>query len=100
MVQALLEFCRRAFQASQTTGSTDTKMMPSTITSKRFFTNGSCPRNQPAGRINPTQATAPTTLKNMNRERFIAPMPATKGANVRMIGTKRAMMIVAPPCLR
>ena len=26
------------------------------------------------------------------------PMPATNGAKVRTIGTKRAMMIVLPPC--
>jgi len=26
------------------------------------------------------------------------PMPATKGAKVRMIGTKRARKIVLPPC--
>ena len=49
--------------------------------------------------IDVTQSAPPLTLKDANRKKFILPMPATNGAKVRMIGTKRATMIVPRPCL-
>ncbi len=57
----------RTFHHSNTMGSREMKMIPSTINSKRFFTNSNCPRNQPAGRMSTTQAIPPTTLKLMKR---------------------------------
>lgn len=57
----------RTFHHSNTMGSREMKMIPSTINSKRFFTNSNCPRNHPAGSMSTTQAIPPTTLKLMKR---------------------------------
>ena len=53
---------RRAFHISTTMGSTLTKMIPSTTSSKFFFTTGMLPKKKPANAQMTTHATAPTTL--------------------------------------
>ena len=45
-----------------------------------------------------THAIPPMTLNERKCLYVILPIPATKGANVRTIGTKRARIIVFPPC--
>jgi hypothetical protein len=45
-----------------------------------------------------TQPIPPSTLYARNFRYSIWPTPATTGANVRMIGMKRASTMVFPPC--
>jgi len=53
---------RRALRPSITMGITDRAMMPSTTSSKFFFTTSIWPNTMPAPIIDTTQAMAPTTL--------------------------------------
>jgi hypothetical protein len=45
------------------------------------------------------QRKLPETLKATKRACGIEPTPASTGAKVRTIGTKRAIMTVFPPCV-
>lgn len=58
-------FLSLARRISMTIGRMERTMMPRTTSSKFCLTMGMFPKNQPAGRIRPTQRMAPVTLKNM-----------------------------------
>ena len=57
------------------------------------------PKKYPISVKPTTHNTAPITLYVMKIEYPIRPIPATKGANVLTIGTKRAITIVLEPYL-
>ena len=64
---------------------------------KLFFTHSIFPNKYPAKQIPTTHKNAPTTLYVRNVLYDILPIPATKGAKVLTIGTKRAITIVFEP---
>jgi hypothetical protein len=68
------------------------------ITSVKFsLTTGMFPNQNPARTQIDTHAALPETLYRRKRRYGMLPMPATNGANVLTIGTKRAIKIVLPP---
>ena len=86
-----------ALRYSTTAGITERKTII-IITIVRFsFIKGILPKKYPAKRKIVTQAIPPIILKLKNFPYFIAPMPATKGANVLTIGTNLARIIVLAP---
>ena len=67
-------------------------------TSKFSQTIEILPKKNPRILIIDVRRNTPVTLNGAKLEYFIIPTPATKGANVRTIGTKRAKTIVFPSC--
>ena len=65
---------------------------------KFFLIRGIFPKKYPANENRVTHKIFPRMLKEKKRRYLIVPTPATKGANVRMIGMKRAITSVFPPC--
>ena len=72
-------------------------MTPMTQCRWRAMFGTARPRKNPPSVVLSTQPTPPITLNARNRRYAIRPTPATVGAKVRMIGTKRAMTIVFAP---
>ena len=92
------KFARRVCTKLIAAGINETAMIPRMTRVKCAFTNGCSPKNFPASTQIGTHKAAPSTQKARKRRYAMRPIPATNGAQVRMIGVKRAMMIVLPPC--
>jgi hypothetical protein len=89
---------RPARSHSWTIGKSEITMMATITTWKLRLTAGICPKEWPATRKQSTQVSAPVTFQVTKWRYDMRPIPATKGAKVRTIGTKRARKIVLPPC--
>ena len=81
-----------------TVGRKETKTIPNITYVKLFLTAGIFPKKNPENISNMTQAIPPIRLNKKNFMNFILPIPATKGAKVRMIGINLDRMIALPPC--
>ena len=79
-------------------GSMDMRMIPTVTRKKLSRTTGSCPNLYPAVINKAIHSNDAAMLNMIKRLYFIPPTPATKGANVRMMGTNLAMMTALPPC--
>jgi tRNA(His) 5'-end guanylyltransferase len=79
-------------------GRIDINIIPSTTFSKLFFTRGICPKKYPASVRGTIHKNAHMILYAMNDLYGISLTPATKGAIVLTIGTKRAITILFFPC--
>ena len=79
-------------------GKSDIKMMAKMANVKFFLIRGIFPKKYPANENKVTHRIFPKRLNEKNRRYFMVPTPATKGANVRMIGMNRAIISVFPPC--
>ena len=88
---------RAALTAPMMAGATDTATMPSTMTSKCSCTIGMPPKKYPTSTNKLTHDTPPMTLNSVNFAKFMWPVPAMNGANVRKNGMKRVMTMVRPP---
>eukprot|EP00879_Flechtneria_rotunda_P020938 GHRR01022047.1.p1 GENE.GHRR01022047.1~~GHRR01022047.1.p1 ORF type:complete len:131 (-),score=18.75 GHRR01022047.1:475-867(-) len=88
-----------ASKTSSTTGTTLTATIPKTTSVKLCCTTGRLPKKYPAPRNSSVHSSAPPTLYMANLLYDMLPMPATNGANVRTMGTKRASTTVLPPYL-
>ena len=78
-------------------GATETATMPNTMTSKCSCTMGMPPKKYPTSTNKLTHAMPPMQLNSVNLPKFIWPVPAMNGANVRKNGMKRVMTMVSPP---
>jgi hypothetical protein len=71
--------------------------MPRTTAEKLSRTTGSVPNAAPATVSDPTHSAAPAQLNAVKVGHGMRATPATNGANVRTIGTKRASTTVRGP---
>ena len=88
----------RLMRKPQTIGSSETKTMPTTTSSKFSFTTGHVAEDvaRAAAEADPEDAAA-SRCKNANCGYDIEPAPATNGTNVRTIGTNRPSTTALPP---
>src|ERR1051326_5609951 len=89
----------RCFTYSTTAGIVETTMMAAITREKLFLMTGMFPNRYPPHTNKPTHAIPAAMLYVMKRPYFIEAIPATNGANVRMIGRNLAKtMVLAPYC--
>ena len=86
------------FTNTKTGGISEIAIIAITTIVKLFFTNGMFPNRKPAKQNEFTQSIFPIILNEKNFLYFMVPTPATKGANVLIIGINLAIITVLPPC--
>src|SRR5258705_7699826 len=79
-------------------GNVDITIMQTVTRKKLSLTTGNCPNLYPGVTNKDIHNKDAAMLNRMKRLYFIAPTPATNGANVRMMGTNLAMITALPPC--